>query len=277
VERAGSGTLSCIDFLQWALPRMQLCWRGFRNVRGQVCKRIRRRHAELGLSGLEEYRGYLEAHPAEWSVLAGFCRVTITRFGRDLNVWRRLVDVELPRLATLAVQQSRSQLSVWSAGCAGGEEPYTLSIAWQLELAPRWPDLRLGVLATDVDDEELERARAGQYPEAVLTELDARWRAAAFERDGGRVRLREAFRANVRLLRHDLRAGVPPGAPFDVILCRNLAFSYFDEALQRQIAVRLRAALRPAGTLVIGAKEDLPDGIVGLSPESPAVYRAEPG
>jgi chemotaxis protein methyltransferase CheR len=269
----GSSTLSCIDFLQWALPRLQLRWRGFRNVRGQVCKRIRRRHAELGLGGLQEYRRYLEAHPAEWSALAELCRVTITRFGRDLKVWRRLVDVELPRLAALAVQQSRSQLSAWSAGCAGGEEPYTLSIAWQLELAPRWPDLRLDVLATDVDDEELGRARAAQYPGAALTELDARWKAAAFAPDGGGVRLREAYGADVHLLRHDLRAGVPPGAPFDVILCRNLAFTYFDEGLQREVAEHLSAALRPAGTLVIGAKETLPGGVGGLSPEAPAVYR----
>jgi chemotaxis protein methyltransferase CheR len=270
LANTGSGTLSCIDFLQWALPRMQLRWRGFSNVRGQVCKRIRRRHTELGLGGLQEYRRYLEAHPDEWSALAGLCRVTITRFGRDLKVWRRLVEVELPRLATLAVQQSRSPLSAWSAGCAGGEEPYTLSIAWQLELAHRWPGLRLDVLATDIDDEELARARAAQYPDGALTELDARWRAAAFASDG---RLREPFRAAVRLLRHDLRAGVPPGAPFDVILCRNLAFTYFDEGLQREVAERLREALRPAGTLVIGAREHLPSGVAGLSPEGPAVYR----
>lgn len=70
----------CVEFLQWALPRLHMRWQGFRKVRGQVCKRIGRRIRELNLGEGADYRTYLESHPAEWSVLDDLCRITISRF-----------------------------------------------------------------------------------------------------------------------------------------------------------------------------------------------------
>jgi chemotaxis protein methyltransferase CheR len=73
----------CVDFLQWALPRLGLRWQGFRKVRRQVCRRVARRIAELGLADADAYRLYLERNPQEWDALAELCRVTISRFWRD--------------------------------------------------------------------------------------------------------------------------------------------------------------------------------------------------
>ena len=263
--------MPCHEFLQWALPRLGLRWRGFRNVRGQVCKRLARRYRELGLAGLDAYRAHLDVNSAEWQVLAGLCRVTITRFGRDRAVWRRLVDVELPRLADQAAAAGRRELSAWSAGCAGGEEPYTLCIAWQLELAPRWPGLRLTVLGTDIDDEELARAEAARYPDGALTELDAPWRAEAFDADG---RVKQHLRAMARFAKRDLREGPATGGPFDLVFCRNLAFTYFDEAVQHTVLAKLRGALREGGVLVIGGHEALPGDATGFVAVAPAVFIA---
>ena len=78
----------CIHFLQWSLPRLGLRWAGFRRVRGQVCKRLRRRLAVLGLRDLWDYRALLETDAAEWRQLDGLCRVSISRFYRDQEVWR---------------------------------------------------------------------------------------------------------------------------------------------------------------------------------------------
>ncbi len=258
----------CSELLKWAAVRLGLRWAGFRNVRGQVCKRIVRRARELGLSGLDDYRRHLEAHSDEWDVLARLCRVTITRFGRDLHVWRRLVEHELPRLAEAATAGGRDHLSAWSAGCAGGEEPYTLSIAWELEVAPRWPSLQLDVLGTDIDEEELARAAAGTYPDGAMTELDPRWRTAGFDADN---RVRDGFRARVRFQRHDLRADPAPAGPLDLILCRNLAFTYFGEEAQRDVLATFRRVLRPDGVLVVGKGETVPDG--GFTLVAPLVYR----
>lgn len=267
--------LDCTAFLQWALPRLHLRWRGFRNVRRQVCKRLARRCGELQLGGLDAYRAFLEAHPPEWAHLAHLCRVTITRFGRDRAVWRRLVEHELPRLAALASAAGRTTLAAWSAGCAGGEEPYTLSMAWTFAVAPGSPPLRLDVLATDIDDEELARARAAVYPDGALKELDPSWRARAFEQRDGLFHLRDELRAPVRFVRHDLRTDAFPDGPFELVLCRNLAFTYFDEEQQRATAAAVCARLRPGGLLVVGAHERVPEGIPGLRRERELFYLRE--
>ena len=88
----------CTAFLQWALPRLGMRWPGFRRVRGQVCKRLRRRMAELGLRNLAAYRALLETHSGEWVPLDGLCRISISRFYRDQGVWRTLEREVLPPL-----------------------------------------------------------------------------------------------------------------------------------------------------------------------------------
>src|SRR4051812_50091175 len=87
---------ACVAFLQWALPRLGLRWAGFRRVRRQVCRRIGRRAAELGLPSLDAYRAHLDAHPAEREVLRSLTPVTISRFGRDGAVLRPLTADRLP-------------------------------------------------------------------------------------------------------------------------------------------------------------------------------------
>jgi chemotaxis protein methyltransferase CheR len=92
----------CVEFLQWALPRLGLRWPGFRKVRGQVHKRIARRMSELSLTRLSEYRDYLETHSNEWELLDGLSRISISRFYRDRDVFNRLRDEILPDLARTA-------------------------------------------------------------------------------------------------------------------------------------------------------------------------------
>src|SRR5215216_2117445 len=157
----------CVVFLRWALPRLGLRWQGFRRVRRQVCRRVSRRIAELGLAEADAYRAYLEGIEEEWDVLAGLCRVTISRFWRDRAVFEGLRDEVLPELGPA--------LSAWSAGCASGEEPYSLVLAAA--------EARVGihVIATDVDPVLLERARRACYQESSLRDLPAHLRTRAFE------------------------------------------------------------------------------------------------
>lgn len=265
----------CVALLQWALPQLHMRWPGFRKVRRQVCRRIDRRRAALGLPDVASYRELLERHSDEWAVLDELCRVTISRFARDQFVWGELAAEVLPRLAREASEAGRRSVRAWSAGCGAGEEPFTLVIVWQLAIAPHWPDLALDVLATDIDDVQLGRAAIGEFPAGALRELSDAWRAAAFDRiDEGRERLRDAFRMPVRFMHHDLRTA-PPAHAFDLVLCRNLAFTYFDEPLQRRIAATLRSVLRPGGLLVVGVHEQLPTGAAGFVPTSRCVYRAQ--
>jgi chemotaxis protein methyltransferase CheR len=232
-----------------------LRFEGFQRVRGQVTKRLKRRLGELGLGTLEAYRVRLESDPAELALAATFCRVTISRFFRDRAVFEHLRRVVLPDLAARG-----RPVRAWSAGCASGEEPYTLRIIWDVELAPRGAP-PFEVVATDAGAEVLERARRAVYERNSLKELPAALREAAFIIDeaSGLLRLRDELRAGVELRQEDLRVAAPPG-PFHLVLCRNLAFSYYDDASQLETARRIAACLEPGGLLVLGAREVLPAG-----------------
>jgi len=256
-----------VAFLQWALPRLHRPWAGFRRVRKKLCHGVEARARALGLPDLAAYRAWLETHPEEWQRLDELCPVTISCFYRDPPTWAALTAEVLPELAERTRSRGAGVLRAASIGCASGEEPYTLSLAWQLEVGPRFPALRLAVTATDVDEVVLERARAGRYEAGTVKLLPAAWREQGFEREGELYRLRDRFREGVTFLRQDLRAAFPEG-PLALIFCRNLAFTYFDAETQEVLLSRLLAHLEPGGALVIGKREQLPRATAELTPWS---------
>ena len=258
----------CVDFLQWALPRLDMRWAGFRKVRSQVCKRISRRMGDLGLESLAAYRRRLREQPQEWQTLDRMCRVTISRFWRDRGTFGHLEERVLPELAAEAFAVGRRTVDAWSCGCASGEEPYSLAILWRERLASRFPGLRLRVLATDVDLHLLERAGRGMYPRGTVKELPEDLSRVALEPRGEQVRVRDRYRAAVHRVAYDVRDGTPASG-FDLVLCRNLAFTYFDRELQERVGRRLLLALRPGGGLVLGSHETPPGSLDGLQPWFP--------
>ncbi len=246
-----------VAFLQWALPRMGLRWPGFRKVRGQVKKRIQRRMSALGDPDLQAYRRRLEADPAEWRALDALCRITISRFHRERRVFERLRARVLPDQTRAARDHGERALRVWSCGCASGEEPWSIAIAFHLEVAREVPGVELDLVSTDVDPIVLERARVGCYEPGSLHEVPSAWRDVAFDRGGSLACVADALRAGVTFRREDVRDAMPEG-PFRVILCRYLAFTYFDEPLQRRVLDGFLRRLAPGGALVVGAHERLP-------------------
>ena len=248
----------CVSFLQWALPQLNMRWSGFRRVRRQVCRRIQKRIAQLGLPSIDAYRSYLIAHPEEWSILDQCCWVTVSRFYRDRGVFDRLFRDILPEMARLALDAGEKMMSCWSAGCASGEEAYTLAIGWKMLWSRHFPSLILDVEATDIDPDLLNRARTGCYTAGSLKELPETWRDSAFEKSGKNWFLKSEYQNSVAFHREDIRIIMPVGS-FHLILCRNLVFTYFDVGLQREILNRLRQRLVPGGVLVIGCHETLPD------------------
>jgi len=250
-----------VAFLQWALPRLRMRWPGFRRVRGQVCKRISRRWGSLGLGSLPAYRGYLEQHPEEWEELDALCRVTISRFYRDRGVFEQLTARVLPRIAEAAQQREERRIFCWSAGCCSGEEAYSLRIAWELQAAGPYPGMALQVLGTDADAELLQRARAARYSASSLKELSPELRQAAFEVEGDHFTLKPAFKQHTRFEQQDIRRIMPEG-PFDLIMCRNFVFTYFDEQLQAELLTQIKSRLRADGVLILGSHEASPSGAV---------------
>jgi len=247
----------CVAFLQWALPRLRLRWSGFRKVRSQVCKRIDRRMAALGLTEATAYKTYLDAHTDEWNILDGLCTISISRFYRDHRVFDALGESVLPALAAYAATRAESTVPCWSAGCASGEEPYTLSLIWSHRIQVRFPNVRLAVVATDLDATLLERARVACYLRSSLRELPPAWIDGAFVRRQDEYCLRDAWKSCVEFRQQDIRTDQPAG-PFDLVLCRNVAFTYFDEAAQRCTAFRLAQQMEADAFLVIGRHESVP-------------------
>ena len=244
----------CVRFLQWALPLLGMRWAGFRKVRRQVCRRIARRMEDVSCADAEAYRTYLARHEEEWRVLDGSCRVTISRFYRDRHVFDALRTVVLPELARRAQARRASELRSWSAGCASGEEPYTLLLIWRLELEPRFPGVPLTVVATDSDPALLVRAMRPCYPESSLRDLPESWQDRAFSVVGEELCLDERFQAGVDFRLQDVREERPEGR-FDLVLCRNLVFTYFEPPLQREIQSKLADCLVPGGAFIVGARE----------------------
>jgi chemotaxis protein methyltransferase CheR len=247
----------CVALLRGALPRLGLRWPGFRRVRRQVCKRIGGRIRELGLADAAGYRARLERDPEEWRRLDALCRITISRFYRDREVYDHLGEAVLPALAAAAVARGDPSLRCWSAGCGSGEEPYSLALLWALRVGPAFPALSLAVVATDADAHLLARAARACYPQGALRELPSEWVDRAFVREHGQRCLRPAFREGIQFLCQDIRS-VQPEGPFDLVLCRNLAFTYFDADLQRRTLIELAARMRPGAVLVVGKHEALP-------------------
>jgi chemotaxis protein methyltransferase CheR len=253
----------CVAFLQWALPQLQMRWGGFRKVRKRVCKRLAHRLTELGLGNADSYRHYLNGNPDEWQRLDTLCRVVVTRFYRDKRVFAELAEEVLPSLARAAERSGRTRLRAWSIGSASGEEAYSLAIIWQQLLAPRFADLQLTILGSEVDAHLLQRSRRACYPYGTIRNLPPPLRDAAFSQDGDDYCLQPRYRTMVTFRQQDIRRELPEER-FDLILCRNLVFTYFDEALQQATLERLLTRLRPGGWLLLGVHERLPGEASGL-------------
>jgi chemotaxis protein methyltransferase CheR len=254
----------CVAFLKWAMPRLGLVWAGFAHCHRQVCKRLNKRIAELGLSSFAAYRDYTLDHDTEWEMIDACCRVTVSRLYRDKDVFDRLASEILPRLAADARARGDTVLRAWSAGCGAGEEPFSLTLAWRFGAASRFPDLTLEIAATDIDDAQLARARGGCYRLSSLREVPLAWAKTAFVSSGPLRCLRPEYRQGVDFSRQDIRADAPKG-PFDLVLCRNLAFTYFDAAQQREVLAVILRELAPDGALVIGRREHLPEDARALT------------
>jgi chemotaxis protein methyltransferase CheR len=230
--------------------------RGF-NCRFYKDKCLRRRLAvRMRARGEESFAGYarlLDADPAEYDLLLDALTINVTKFFRNFEVWEAVTREVLPAL----FDRSERELRVWSAGCASGEEAYTVSILLHqyAERHGRMADLeRFHVTGTDIDRRSLDAARRAEYTDLSLTEtppeLQERWFSP-----GPPYRLAEPARRNVSFHWKDLISGEPEREQ-SLILCRNVII-YFDREIQEELFRRFYDSLVPGGFLVMGKVETL--------------------
>ena len=240
-------------------------WAGFRKVRSQVCKRLQKRIVELALPDVDSYRQYLLEHTAEWQQLDFLCRITVSRFYRDKTVLQKLQGDVLPVLARAALTADEERLRVWSAGCARGEEAYTVILIWDMVLSDDFPELEIDVIGSDIDADLLDRARCGCYESSSVKALPEKWLNSGFIKHNTEYCLDARLLNKVKYTNQDIRDATIKG-PFHIIFCRNLAFTYFEHELQVEVLDSLHAKLVDGGALVIGGHESLPGGFCGFEP-----------
>ncbi|KAF0215179.1 MAG: chemotaxis protein methyltransferase [Geobacteraceae bacterium] len=242
-------------FLQEAALLEGLAWRKYR--RRSARRRVEHRLMELGLDGFDAYLELLRSDPKETSGLADLMRVTVSRFFREREQWRILADKVLPEL--IAENIGVDVIRAWSAGCCGGEEPYTLAIVWLESIAPFHPGSAIEILASDIDEASLERACAASYDMGSLREVPPDTLAHYLTREKGHWSLAGEVKGLVRLERRNVMSDPLP-AGMDLVLCRYLAFTYYRGERLHAATVRLWETLRPGGILMVGKKERLPGG-----------------
>ncbi len=255
----------CDNFLGWALSERNLSWSGYRKVRGQVCKRIKRRIEELGLEGYSHYRQYLEENAEEWKVFDRMARITISRFFRDRAVWHSLGETLLPLIVEKSLKEER-KTRCWSAGSASGEEPYSLAILWKNRIQPRFPDAIPEIVATDADCHMIKRAEKGCYSLGSLKELPEEWIRDAFTTEESAYCLKDSYKEMVRFYPQDIREEMP-GGKFDLVFCKNLVSMYFKKELAVSVFSNMIRKMRKGALLILGNHEQFPlDEIKEISP-----------
>jgi chemotaxis protein methyltransferase CheR len=223
-----------------------------RCLRRRIAVRMRAR----GVHSFGDYSRLLDADGHEYDRLLDALTINVTKFFRNVETWTALA----PFLAERWKARSGA-VRVWSAGCASGEEPYTIAAALaetaRTTGTSDWLP-RAQVLATDIDRQSLERATAARYAAAAFSETPAevlrRWIGPPAP-DGTRTPV-AAVRALVTVQRHDLTTGRPAGGPFDLVVCRNVVI-YFDRETQERLFQVFANALRPEGLLLLGKVETL--------------------
>ncbi len=214
------------------------------------------------LPSLEAYLTWLESLPEgsqEWGRLAGHLTVGETYFFRDQASVEALEREVLPSLIAARRSEGNPRLRVWSAGCATGEEAYTLAILLD-RLLPDRAAWTLTVLATDINLEAIEAARRGIYREWALRDTPRWIRERYFRpRGSGAFELDPEIRRMVSFAPLNLATETYPAlltdtVSMDLILCRNVLM-YFTRGVQRAAAARLRDALAPGGWLVVSPAE----------------------
>ncbi len=231
--------------------------------------RFSRRLRALGLDSFDAYCDLIDGgNVDEINEFASAITTNFTRFFREAHHFEFLVRL-------LAEKEPDRRLRIWSAGCATGEEPYSIAITLleALDDIDSW-DIR--ILATDIDAKALDIANAGIFPGDRLEDIDPvicrRWFRRGRGRFENRIRVADAARRLIRFRELNLIGPWPMRNPFDLIFCRNVVI-YFSEESRKSLFARFADMQRPGDHLLVGHSENLAHICSRYEPVGNTVYR----
>jgi len=222
-----------------------------------IRRRLSRRMALLRLTDLSEYVRLLREDRAEAQALFDDILIHVTSLFRDADAFEALKVLVFPEL--LKQKRDGGTIRIWSAGCATGDEAYSLVIALLEFLAEQnASDVQVQLFGTDISEKAIEKARIGFYPESAVRAVGSERLARFFNKvDGGGFRINKAVRERCAFVKHDM-ASDPPFSKLDLVSCRNVLI-YFGAELQKRVLATFQFALNQPGYLLLGHAENVAD------------------
>ncbi len=220
-----------------------------------IKRRIAVRMHATKVTTYREYMHLLSSEPSEYDKLLKELTINVTHFFRDPEVFRVLEEEYLPLLIFGKVKDQRKIIRIWSAGCASGEEPYSLAIILHYLFGEDRGDFNISILATDIDKASLEAGKLGQYPPEQVERIRLVYLNRYFTFDKEIYHLNKEIKDMVQFRKMDLFT-TPKVGNFDIIMCRNVLI-YFTKEMQKKLFENFYNSLNMGGYLVLGKTEAL--------------------
>lgn len=223
-------------------------------IKRRLASRMNSRH----IPSYKEYQEFLLKNMDEREALKNALTINVTKFFRDPQVFQCLKSEVLT-----PILRQKKRLRLWSAGCSSGEEPYSYAILLY-DLTTLQKDADWTVIATDIDDTILKKAKEGVYEKASLELVsESQLRRHFRQVEDGKFEVKPHIRERVKFQHHDLMSGIPISRYLDVISCRNVTI-YFNDAQKNDLVRMFYQGLSPGGYYVMGMSEFLSREVDGL-------------
>lgn len=212
----------------------------------QMKRRLTSLYEKKGFKSFQEFFKGIEKDSALLNEFLDRMTINVSEFYRNGKRWQVLQDKIFPRLL-----QNNKKLKIWSAACSTGEEPYSLAMV----LSNYLPLSQISILATDLDENAIAKAKAGIYPERSLAEVPPNIKSKYFEKEGLFYKVKDEIKRTVTFRRHNLLKD-SYDQNYDLIVCRNVMI-YFTEEAKDQIYNNFSHSLRSGGVLFVGSTEQI--------------------
>jgi chemotaxis protein methyltransferase CheR len=220
---------------------------------------VKRRLAiRLRANNLDSYRDYaklLNSDPTEYNELMDAFTITVSEFFRDASVFDYFRKNVIPALILDKLRKKQKIIRIWSAGCASGEETYSIAILMYDFLGASLENFIISVHGTDVDGDSLAKAKKGEYTFEEVKNVGADSLSQYFVFEQGKYRVSDRIKELVKFEKHNLISGKSL-AHFDVIFCRNVSI-YFSKVMHERLHMEFYNALNNDGFFVLGKTEML--------------------
>jgi two-component system CheB/CheR fusion protein len=221
--------------------------------RNTIRRRIARRLAVHQIENLDHYIKLLQESPEEVDTLAREMLITVTNFFRDRQAWEAMAEEVIRPI--VEEKPPEIPLRIWVAGCATGEEAYTVALLFHEQMARDEKHHLLQIFATDLDEESVNIGRRGIYPKSIAADVSPARLKRFFTEEGNNYKIKTNIRETIVFAKHNLIKDAP-FSKLDLLCCRNVLI-YLDNSLQKKLIPMFHYTLNPNGILLLGESESI--------------------